>query len=54
MAAPNTYRGGPDEHGGFGAYGGRFIAETLMPTIIELERAYTAAKADPAFAAELG
>ncbi|WP_315928351.1 tryptophan synthase subunit beta [Mesorhizobium sp. SP-1A] len=53
MAAPNTYRGGPDERGGFGAYGGRFIAETLMPTILELERACIAAKADPAFAAEL-
>jgi tryptophan synthase beta chain len=28
---PNTYRGGPDEHGRFGPYGGRFVAETLMP-----------------------
>ena len=47
--APNTFRAGPDERGRFGAYGGRFVAETLMPLVLELESAYTAAKADPAF-----
>ncbi len=50
---PNTFRAGPDERGFFGLYGGRFVAETLMPLILELEQAYTAAKADPAFHAEL-
>jgi tryptophan synthase beta chain len=50
---PNTYRGGPDEHGRFGPYGGRFVAETLMPLILEVERAWNAAKADPAYGAEL-
>jgi tryptophan synthase beta chain len=54
MASPNTYRGGPDERGRFGDYGGRYVAETLMPLVLELERAYAAAKADPSFAAELG
>jgi tryptophan synthase beta chain len=49
----NTYRSGPDERGHFGLYGGRFVAETLMPLILELERAYEEAKADPAFHAEL-
>jgi tryptophan synthase beta chain len=49
----NTFRGGPDERGHFGIYGGRFVAETLMPLILDLERAYNAAKADPAFRAEL-
>jgi len=52
-AEPNTYRGGPDERGHFGIFGGRFVAETLMPLILDLERAYTAAKKDPAYAAEL-
>jgi len=50
---PNTYRGGPDERGHFGLYGGRFVAETLMPLILELERAYEAAKRDPAFHQQL-
>jgi len=50
---PNTYRSGPDERGHFGLYGGRFVAETLMPLILELEAAYEAAKKDPAFHAEL-
>jgi tryptophan synthase beta chain len=54
MASPNTYRGGPDERGRFGDYGGRYVAETLMPLVLELERAYAAAKADAGFAAELG
>ena len=49
----NTLRSGPDERGRFGSYGGRFVAETLMPLILEVERAYTAAKADPAFHADL-
>jgi len=53
MTVPNTYRGGPDERGRFGAYGGRYVAETLMPLVLELERAYALAKADPSFAAEL-
>jgi len=50
---PNTYRAGPDERGRFGIFGGRFVAETLMPLILELEQAYRAAKADPGFQAEL-
>ncbi len=49
----NTYRAGPDENGHFGAYGGRYVAETLMPLVLELERAYMAAKADPSFRQEL-
>jgi len=49
----NSYRVGPDERGHFGLYGGRFVAETLMPLILELEAAYTEAKNDPAFHAEL-
>ncbi|MDX2307729.1 MAG: tryptophan synthase subunit beta [Hyphomicrobium sp.] len=49
----NSYATGPDDKGFFGLFGGRFVAETLMPLILELERAYNAAKADPAFAAEL-
>ena len=53
MTLPNSYRGGPDARGRFGIYGGRFVAETLMPLILELEQAYEAAKADPAFQAEL-
>jgi len=54
MASPNTYRSGPDERGQFGLFGGRYVAETLMPLILELERAYAEARRDPAFAAELG
>jgi len=49
----NTYRAGPDERGHFGIYGGRFVAETLMPLLAELEAAYSEARADPAFQAEL-
>src|ERR1700681_937719 len=49
----NTYRGGPDERGFFGLFGGRFVAETLMPLILELGQAYEDAKADPAFQQEL-
>ena len=50
---PNSFRTGPDEHGHFGIYGGRFVAETLMPLILELEQAYAEAKADPAFQKEM-
>jgi tryptophan synthase beta chain len=49
----NSYRTGPDHKGLFGIYGGRFVAETLMPLILQLEQAYKDAKADPAFKAEL-
>ena len=52
-AEPNSYRTGPDEFGHFGIFGGRYVAETLVPLILEVERAYEAAKADPAFQAEL-
>ncbi len=48
-ATPNSFRTGPDERGFFGMFGGRFVAETLMPLILELEEAYEAAKADPEF-----
>ncbi|KFC70911.1 Tryptophan synthase beta chain [Bosea sp. LC85] len=50
---PNTFRSGPDENGRFGMFGGRFVAETLMPLILELEQAYDAAKVDPAYHAEM-
>ncbi len=50
---PNSFRTGPDERGHFGIYGGRFVAETLMPLILELERAYAAAKVDPDFQKEM-
>ncbi len=53
MEEPNSYKTGPDEQGRFGDYGGRFVAETLMPLILELEEAYNAARVDPAFEAEL-
>ncbi len=49
----NSYRSGPDERGHFGIYGGRFVAETLMPLILDLERAYNEAKDDPKFVTEL-
>ena len=49
----NSYRTGPDERGHFGLYGGRYVAETLMPLILEVERAYNAAKVDPNFHREL-
>ena len=48
----NSYRNMPDERGHFGQFGGRYVAETLMPLILDLEREYSAAKADPAFKAE--
>lgn len=49
---PNSFRHGPDERGRFGQFGGRFVAETLMPLILDLEAHYEAAKTDPAFQAE--
>ena len=49
----NTYRAGPNEQGFFGLFGGRYVAETLMPLILDLDRAYEDAKADPAFRQEL-
>ena len=49
----NTLRHGPDERGRFGIFGGRFVAETLMPLVLDLEKAYAAAKADPAYQAEI-
>ena len=52
MASAVSLRSGPDARGHFGAYGGRYVAETLMPLILDLETAYRAAQADPAFAAE--
>jgi len=52
MTLANSLRTQPDDRGHFGQFGGRYVAETLMPLILDLERAYTAAKADPAFAAQ--
>ncbi|ANY19909.1 Tryptophan synthase beta chain [Tsuneonella dongtanensis] len=51
-AKANSFRQMPDSRGHFGDYGGRYVAETLMPLILELESAYRAAKADPAFQAQ--
>jgi tryptophan synthase beta chain len=53
MQQLNSYRTGPDEQGHFGIFGGRFVAETLMPLILDLERAYGEARADLAFRAEM-
>ena len=44
---------GPDEQGHFGHYGGRYVAETLMPLILEVEKTYNTAKDDPEFQKEL-
>ena len=52
-ALPNTLRGGPDGRGRFGEFGGRFVAETLMPLVLEVERAYSNARKDPSFQQEL-
>ncbi len=49
---PNSYRTQPDERGHFGDYGGRYVAETLMPLVLDLEREYRAARNDPAFKAQ--
>lgn len=48
----NSYRNQPDAQGHFGPYGGRYVAETLMPLVLDLEKHYRAAKADPAFQAQ--
>ena len=50
---PNDYTAYPDARGRFGEFGGRYVAETLMPLVLELEREYARAKADPAFQDEL-
>jgi tryptophan synthase beta chain len=52
MPIANTFRAQPDAQGHFGQFGGRYVAETLMPLILELEKEYRRAQADPAFAAE--
>jgi tryptophan synthase beta chain len=49
---PNTFRNQPDENGHFGQFGGRYVAETLMPLILDLEKEFRRAKADPAFQTE--
>ncbi len=51
-AKANSFRNQPDSRGHFGQFGGRYVAETLMPLVLELEAEYTRAKADPAFQAE--
>ena len=53
MEQANTFRSGPNEAGHFGMFGGRFVAETLMPLILAVEQAYDAACKDPFFQAEL-
>ena len=53
MNTANTYRAGPDADGHFGTFGGRYVAETLMPLILDLEAAYGAAKTDATFADEM-
>ena len=52
MEKLNTYRDQPDDRGRFGIYGGRFVAETLMPLILDVERAYDDARNDTAFSEE--
>ena len=49
----NSFTAGPDERGRFGDFGGRFVSETLMPLILELEAEYERAKTDPTFWAEM-
>jgi tryptophan synthase beta chain len=49
----NSHRNGPDERGRFGAFGGRFVSETLMPLVLDLEAEWARAKEDPAFWAEM-
>jgi tryptophan synthase beta chain len=55
MSAPqtNSFRNGPDERGRFGDFGGRFVSETLMPLILDLEAEYVRARTDDAFWAEM-
>ncbi len=45
----NSFVGGPDEQGRFGNFGGRFVSETLMPLILELEKEYNVVKTDQDF-----
>ena len=45
----NTYSSGPDDNGHFGIFGGRYVAETLMPLILDVEKAYNTASNDPKF-----
>jgi tryptophan synthase beta chain len=52
MIVENSFRNQPDKRGHFGQFGGRYVAETLMPLVLDLEREYRAAQADPAFAAQ--
>jgi tryptophan synthase beta chain len=52
VTQPNSYRTGPDDEGRFGKFGGRFVAETLMPLVLALEKEYRAAQADRAFQEE--
>jgi tryptophan synthase beta chain len=52
MTKPNTYREGPDQNGRFGIFGGQFVAETLMPLVHDVTKAYEAAKVDPEFIRE--
>ena len=52
MTLKNSFRAQPDDQGHFGHFGGRYVAETLMPLVLDLERHYRAAKADPAFKAQ--
>ncbi len=53
VAKPNSYRTGPDAEGRFGKFGGRFVAETLTPLVLDLADEYDRAKKDPAFREEL-
>ncbi|HIB22598.1 MAG TPA: tryptophan synthase subunit beta, partial [Rhodospirillales bacterium] len=49
MTQLNTFRAGPDDNGHFGIFGGRYVAETLMPLILEVEKTYDNIKEDPIF-----
>ena len=53
MSTVNSYRAGPDENGNYGIFGGRFIAETLMPLVLSVEQSWNEARADAAFREEL-
>ena len=54
LQQPNSFRNGPDERGHFGLFGGRFVAETLMPLILELEKAYARGQGRPRIQARDG
>ena len=53
MSTVNSYRTGPDENGNYGIFGGRFVAETLMPLVLSVEQSWNEARADAAFREEL-